>query len=317
MKLLAFLLPLGVLAGGAITVAAASPAATRSICHRTSSARTPYVKVNVSSSALRTHLRHAADIVPAPRGACPRTRLTATRGGRAFSVVLTGEAESTAGDPVGTGTATLRLRAGQGQVCYRLAVENLPPAVAAHIHRARVGAAGNVVVPLRTPNRAGSASGCATASRSVVASMLRSPAGFYVNVHTSEFPAGAIRGQLTGTSAASRGFVVAVPLRGTTEPNASGTAVVRIRQSAGLVCYRLQVANVTLPTVAAHIHRGGVGVNGPVVVPFTAPGANGESSGCQEAQAALIGEIVGNPAGFYVNVHTREHPAGAIRAQLG
>jgi len=58
-------------------------------------------------------------------------------------------------------------------------------------------------------------------------------------------------------------------------------------------------------------------VNGPVVVPFTAPGADGNSSGCAPADAALIDEILGNPSGFYVNVHTREHPAGAIRSQLG
>jgi hypothetical protein len=28
-------------------------------------------------------------------------------------------------------------------------------------------------------------------------------------------------------------------------------------------------------------------------------------------------EIMGNWTGFYVNVHTKEHPAGAIRVQLG
>ena len=35
-----------------------------------------------------------------------------------IEVALTGEAETPAGDPVGTGMATVRLRAGQGQVCY-------------------------------------------------------------------------------------------------------------------------------------------------------------------------------------------------------
>ena len=174
-----------------------------------------------------------------------------------------------------------------------------------------------VVVPLTTPGEDGKSSGCAAAPRTLVSAILTQPASYYVNVHTAEFPAGAVRGQLTGTTSASHGWVVAVDLKGTSEPNATGTAVVRIRQDAGMVCYRLHAANVTLPTVAAHIHRGAAGVNGPVVVPFTAPGRTATPAGCTNADATLVGEIVGNPAGFYVNVHTKEPPAGAIRAQLG
>jgi hypothetical protein len=267
---------------------------------------------------LSAHLKHGADIVPVPSGGCPRSLLTAASGGRAFTIALTGEAESPAGDPVATGTATIRLRAGQGQLCYQVAAKNLTPAVAMHIHKGAAGAAGSVVVPLRTPNSAGTASGCAPAARTLVAAMLAAPASYYLNVHTAEFPAGAIRGQLTGTSAESFGWIVAVDLKGTSEPNATGTAVVRIRKDAGMVCYRLHAANVTLPTTAAHIHRGSAATNGPVVVPFTAPGADGNSSGCVAASPpTLIDEILANPAGFYVNVHTTEHPAGAIRAQLG
>ncbi len=318
MKRLGLLLAvLALAAGGALTTASARTGGTRTICHRTTSNRTPYVKLRVSATTLRAHLRHAADIIPAPSGGCPRTLLTPSSGGRAFQVALTGEAESPAGDPVGTGTATVRLRAGQGQVCYRLAANNLPAAVAAHVHRGDAGSSGNVVVPLKTPNAAGTSSGCATASRTLVKAILADPASYYVNVHTGEFPAGAVRGQLKGTTTASFGRILKLDLKGTSEPNAKGTAVLRIRKDAGLVCYRLRAENVTLPTVAAHIHRGAAGVNGPVVVPFTAPGANGNSSGCATAAATLIDEILGNPAGFYVNVHTKEHPAGAIRAQLG
>jgi hypothetical protein len=318
MKRLGLLLAiLGLAGGGALSTASAGTDASRTICHRTASKTTPYVKLRVSAKQLRAHAKHAADIIPAPSGACPRTLLTATSGGRAFPVALTGEAESPAGDPVGTGTATVRLRARQGQLCYQLATKNLPPAAAAHVHKGDTGAAGPVVVPLQTPDTTGTSSGCATVARTLVAAILADPASFYVNVHTAEFAAGAVRGQLTGTSTASFGTIYAFDLKGSSEPNATGTAVIRIRKDAGLVCYRLHAANVTLPTAAAHIHRGAAGTNGPVVVPFTAPGADGNSSGCVTTDPALIDEIIGNPAGFYVNVHTKEHPAGAIRAQLG
>jgi hypothetical protein len=317
MKTLGLLLIVVAVAGAALANASARSDAKRTICHRTSSATKPYVKLRVSAKQQAAHAKHAADIIPAPRGGCPRTVLTATSGGRAFAVALTGEAESPAGDPVATGTATVRLRAGQGQVCYQLAATNLPAAAAAHIHRASAGSSGPVVVPLQTPNAAGTASGCATAARTVVNAILADPASYYVNVHTAEFPNGAIRGQLTGTSVDSFGKILTLDLKGTSEPNAKGTAVLRIRKDAGVVCYRLHVENVTLPTTAAHIHRGAAGVSGPVVVPFTAPGADGNSSGCATAAASLIDEILGNLPGFYVNVHTKEHPAGAIRAQLG
>ena len=53
------------------------------------------------------------------------------------------------------------------------------------------------------------------------------------------------------------------------------------------------------------------------MVGFTAPDTGGNASGCTPATAAIIDEILANPANFYVNVHTQEHPAGAMRGQLG
>jgi CHRD domain/LysR substrate binding domain len=234
---------------------------------------------------------------------------------RTFHIALSGEVESPAGDPVATGTATLRLRAGQSKVCYQLSAKNLPRAVAAHIHKGKAGVAGNVVVPLKTPNAAGKSKGCAKASKALVRSMIKSPRAYYVNIHTAEFPAGAIRGQLKGSSGAS-GKTITRTLNGTSEPNATGSVVLRFRQADGLVCFRLTAANVTLPTVAAHIHKGAAGTNGGVVVPLAPPDANGTADGCTSVDQSLMGEILGNLSGYYVNVHTKEHPGGAIRAQL-
>jgi hypothetical protein len=316
MKRLGLVLALVVLAGGALTTASARTDGKTTICHRTTSKKSPYVKLRVSGKALSAHVKHATDIIPAPKGGCPRTLLTATGGGTAFQIAMTGEAEGT-GDPVATGTATVRLRAGQAQVCYQLAAENLAPAAAAHIHEGGAGSSGNVVIPLKTPAANGKSSGCANAARALVKAILADPGGFYVNVHTVEFPGGAIRGQLTGTSTASFGWIAAIALKGSTEPDATGTAVVRIRKDVNIVCYRLHAEKITLPATNAHIHRGGPTVSGPVVVPFTPPDATGNASGCTQSTQAIVDEIIGNPANFYVNVHTKEHPAGAMRAQLG
>ena len=285
MKRLGLLVLIVGLTGGAFTTAKA--ATTRTVCHRTSSAKNPYVKLRVSAKQLRAHLKHAADIVPAPGGGCPRTVLTAAAGGRVFPIALTGEAESPAGDPVGTGTATVRLRAGQGQLCYQVATKNLSAIAAMHIHKGETGAAGpwSCRFGHRTPPERRAA-----AHRPPGRSSRQSSPTPARTTSTSTPPsstAGAVRGQLTGTSTASFGWIVAVDLKGTSEPNANGTAVVRIRKDAGLVCYRLHAANVTLPTTAAHIHRGAAAVNGPVVVPFTAPGADGNSSGCVTASPSV------------------------------
>src|SRR5262245_11113867 len=309
MKPFALLLVALICAGIALTAASArTTAAKTTICHRTASKTNPYVKQRVSGAALRAALKRPADIVPAPAGACPKTVLSPTSGGPAFAAAMAGRStECPPGDPVATATAQFHMRAGQGQVCYQITAANLPPAVAAHIHRGAAGVAGPVVIPLKTPTAAGTSSGCAAAARPLIKAVLAAPAGFYANVHTAEFPAGALRGQLPGTSTADFGTVFAFNLVGSSEPNATGTAVLRIPKDTATVCYRLHAANVTLPTVASHIHKGAAGVNGPVVVPFTAPGADGNSIGCQTSTPEIVNDILANPTGYYVNVHTKEH----------
>jgi hypothetical protein len=69
------------------------------------------------------------------------------------------------------------------------------------------------------------------------------------------------------------------------------------------------------PVIAAHIHRGAAGTNGPIVVPFVAP-TTGMSQGCVSVADALLNEIRSDPGGFYVNVLTTAHPGGEIRGQL-
>ena len=185
-------------AGLAVQGAPAAKPAKTTICHRTLSAKKPYAKITVTKSVLKGHIAHPGDIIPAPAGACPLTVLTPSRGGVRLSANLTGAAEVPGpGDPDGAGTATIRLRVGQGQVCHSITASNITlPAAAAHIHVGAAGVHGPVVVTLITPDADGSVEGCVSAPRALIKQILKNPAGYYVNVHTSAFADGAIRGQL-------------------------------------------------------------------------------------------------------------------------
>jgi len=118
-------------------------------------------------------------------------------GGRPFSTELTGAAEVPGpGDPDGSGSAHLTLNQGQGEVCFHLVVEGIAPATAAHIHVGAAGVAGPVVVGL-VPPTGGESSGCVSADLELIKAIRQNPDGYYVNVHNPNFPAGAVRGQLS------------------------------------------------------------------------------------------------------------------------
>lgn len=110
------------------------------------------------------------------------------------------------GDPDGAGAARLRLNQGQRRICYTIEVSGIDPAVAAHIHVGDATVAGPVVVPLDPPDATtGVVQACATGvDRALIKAIRKNPAGYYVNVHTADYPAGAVRGQL-GRFAPGRG----------------------------------------------------------------------------------------------------------------
>ena len=121
-----------------------------------------------------------------------------------FFTVLNGANEvdtlgyANAGDPNGFGTAMVMIPA-DGELCFGIAVSGLSKPTMAHIHTGRAGTNGAIVVMLTQP-KAGNpsaSSGCLTGIDQMLLDDIRAnPTNFYVNVHTGQFPSGAIRGQL-------------------------------------------------------------------------------------------------------------------------
>src|SRR3712207_6825523 len=71
------------------------------------------------------------------------------------------------------------------------------------------------------------------------------------------------------------------------DKDGSGHAVVKVYEAR--VCYTLEVQGIK-PATAAHIHRGGPSVAGPIGVTLQAP-TNGSSSGCVAISRALSTEL--------------------------
>jgi hypothetical protein len=163
------------------------------ICHRTLSETNPHRTLRISERAWRAHEAHGD-----ARGACD---------GDAEPVGTTALATTLAAVSGATGSGSFhadvrRPKNGRARLCYTLTTTGVD-ATAAHIHTAVAQdfagtdyAANAIVVPLKTPNAAGLARGCATVPADVATDIRTNPGEYYVNVHSAAFPNGQVQGTL-------------------------------------------------------------------------------------------------------------------------
>jgi CHRD domain len=110
-----------------------------------------------------------------------------------FEAYLTGKNEVPSGAAKGAGTVNLKITG--SKVCWKFTkLKGFGTPLVAHIHKGKAGKSGPVYIPL---GGAFKASGCFKApASSPTAAIAKNPKGFYVNIHTKQFPNGAVRGQL-------------------------------------------------------------------------------------------------------------------------
>jgi CHRD domain-containing protein len=126
-----------------------------------------------------------------------------------------------------------------------------------------------------------------------------------------------------------------VPPISNDEKSGTGTATVTFdltRSAAGAITAAKAKFDVVLsgfPTTTAitlgHIHKGAAGANGGVSVGFKTDAPNPinlTTGGTTIAKAditvdpALAQQIIDDPAGYYVNIHSATNPGGVVRGQL-
>jgi len=129
--------------------------------------------------------------------ACPSLALAA---GATFTATLSGANEVDAqgvgnqGDADGKGSFSGRLAPARNELCYSLNWSAIDTPTMAHIHSAAAGANGPVFIPFTelTPGEH-----CIAIDAAKAAALSAKPGDFYVNVHNTAYPRGAVRGQIS------------------------------------------------------------------------------------------------------------------------
>ena len=113
-----------------------------------------------------------------------------------FTATLNGDHVVGGGDPDGWGRLRVRVSDTLNTVCTDLEVRSVDRVVSAQIFRGRPGEEGDPVVNLDRPGGDNDSEDCDNVGDTLADEIQANPADYYVLVRTSEFPNGALRGQL-------------------------------------------------------------------------------------------------------------------------
>jgi hypothetical protein len=199
------------------------------------------------------------------------------------------------------------------RISYRVTIAGLSANLAAaHFHSSPPGVAGPVVQPISF----GSDSTVDSRWNNVVDSAITHLAkgNLYVNVHSGNFPAGEIRGQVNRMAE----WVYYFDLDGSNEvppvtTTARGAGWAVLSTDLTRLKYQVTYARLQSSYTASHFHAGPRGVAGPVVQPISFTGNTSAGEWINLPDSIVRHILKGN---IYVNIHTTGNPGGEIRGQL-
>lgn len=112
-----------------------------------------------------------------------------------LTAALTGPAETPPGKTDGSGGFTVTADPETNDFCYTLWADKIGKPTMAHLHSGAAGASGPPILTLEVTGK--DSDECLAVDKEKLEPIVANPGDYYVNVHTAEFPGGAVRGQLT------------------------------------------------------------------------------------------------------------------------
>ncbi|MDH3605413.1 MAG: CHRD domain-containing protein [Acidimicrobiia bacterium] len=227
-----------------------------------------------------------------------------------FDVELSGsEVVPGPGLPGGSAAVSINVTAG-GEVCFTFDIAAVPGVTAAHIHQGPAGSSGPVVVDFGV--NGGDSFGCVNTDTAIAVDILNTPENYFVNVHSTAHPAGAVRGQMAEVRSWDLNLVGAEVVG---LGDADGFVSVGLELStSGQLCVSSYNAQRVSTVTSLGLYSGGEGQAGPLVADLT---FGPDHLGCVVLTPRSAASIVlASPGNHYLQLNTVQFPAGAVRAQL-
>lgn len=238
----------------------------------------------------------------------------------AFRAMLDPEQENHEVMSDALGLATFNLSRAGDKVQFYGVFDNLTSEITmAHLHMAPAGEDGPVVVDLGDFLDGNTLTGSFDPTE--VEGLLQDMLGgnIYINVHTEDFPAGELRGQVMLENRLSHDAWLDTEQEVPAPMGSEGVGLsfVSLNHTMDTLFYEAQVTMLTGPITGAHFHEGEPGVAGGVLIDLTDDVMGNRISGfvtgtdlsTENMNKFLSGMI-------YLNVHTEMNAPGEVRGQV-
>ncbi len=188
----------------------------------------------------------------------------------------------------------------------------------AHVHVGGAGEAGPVLITMIGNDDGSEWSLPAETTLDAEGLEAFSSGNLYINVHTEANAPGELRAQLVDSAPITLDLTLSpdITVPPADAPGASGTGSITVNTSTGAISGSVTVSSTTGQPTVAHLHVGGVGEAGPVLIGMDSNDDGSVWSFPEGSALDAVGIEDFLNGNLYINVHTAANAPGELRVQL-